>query len=77
MDKIAKIRSQTPKYNVFCGTEASSIVSNITQNIITKNCDHHTRCSSLITIHYYIMLFSYHNVMKTGLKLEEWEIFTL
>ncbi len=23
-----------------------------------------------------IMLFSYHNVMEMGLKLEEWEIFT-
>ncbi len=76
MDKISKIRSQPAKCNVFCGTEASNVISSVTQYRITKNCDHHTHCSLLITIHYYgggkiIILFSYHNVTKTRLKLEE------
>ncbi len=53
MDKIAKIRSQPVKYNLFCVTEASSIISSVTQYRITKNCDRYTHCSSLITIHYY------------------------
>ncbi len=82
MDKIAKILSQPTKYNVFCGTEASSIISSVIQYRITKNCDCHTLCSSLITIYYYIwkkirMLFSYHNVMEMGLKLEERNFYTV
>ncbi len=39
--------------NVFCMTEASSIISSVAQARITKNCDRHIHCSSLITIHYY------------------------
>ncbi len=56
MDKIAKIWSQPAKYNVFCGTEASSIISSVTRYRITKNWDHHPRCSLLITIYYYLNL---------------------
>ncbi len=52
-DKIGKIRSQLAKCNVFCGTEASSIISSVTQYRIAKNCDRLTLCSSHITIHYY------------------------
>ncbi len=82
MDKIVKIRSQSAKYNVISGTKASSIINSVTQYRITRNYDRHTYYSSLITIHYYgqekiMMSFSYHNVMETGLKLEEWEIFTM
>ncbi len=76
MDKTAKIQSQPAKYNVFCGTEASSIISSVTQYRITENFDCYTHCSLLITIYYYgqekiIILFSYHNAMEMGLKLEE------
>ncbi len=75
LDKKGKIRSQSAKYNVFCGPEASSIISSVTLYRITKNCNCHTLCSSLITIHHYgqekiIMLFSFYNVMEMGLKLE-------
>ncbi len=72
MDKIPKIRSQPAENIVFCGTEASSIISSVTQYRITKNCDSHTRGSSFITIRItlgkkkIIMLFQYHNMMETG-----------
>ncbi len=37
VDKIVQIRSRLAKYNVFCGTEASSIIISVTQFGITKN----------------------------------------
>ncbi len=65
MDKIVKIRTQLAKYNVFCGTEASSIISSVTQYRITKNYDHHTHCSSLMTIHYCRQEKNYYVVFHT------------
>ncbi len=56
MDKIAKIPSQRAKYNVFYGTEASSIINSYTLYTITKNCDRYTHCSSLIIVHYWVIL---------------------
>ncbi len=40
VDKIAKIRSQPPKYNVFCGIEANNIISSVTQYSHEGKCLH-------------------------------------
>ncbi len=74
MDKKRTNSTTVAKYNVFWGTDASSIISNVTQYINTKNCDRHTHCFSLITVHYYGQGKKYNvvfitNVMETGLKL--------
>ncbi len=73
MDKIAKIRSQPAKYNVFCRTEAGGIISSVTKYRISKNCDHPIIVPYLLSItgKKIIMLFSYHNAMEMKLKLEE------
>ncbi len=80
MDKIAEIWSQSAKYNVFCGTETASLA-------VLTNTELLKIAIIAQTVPYFslsitmgmkeIMLFSYHNVMEMGLKLEEWEIFTL
>ncbi len=77
MDKVVKIQSQPAKYDVFYRTEASSVISNVTQYRIAENCVHHAHCFLCLSLSVtmdrkkFIMLFSYHNVIEMGLKLEE------
>ncbi len=78
MDKIAKIRSQPAKWDAFCGIEVSLAVLSSTEKlkmvIITLIVPY---LSLSITMdRKKIMLFSRHNAMEMGLKLEQWEIFT-
>ncbi len=79
MDKLAKIWSQSVKYNVFCRTEAIGIISSVNQyRIIMIVTLIVPRWSLSIKINgeKIITLFSYYNVVEMGLKLEESEIFT-
>ncbi len=81
MHKIAKIRSQPAKYNVFAELKLAislavlSTTESLKIAIITLIVPY-LSLSITMDREKIIMLFSYHNAMEMVLKLEEWEMFT-